>query len=193
MQKDSINNPLLLIITGLPGTGKTQIGKYLSGYLGLPFLHKDGIKETLFDSLGWQDREWSRRMGGAAYDLLYYLLDSLMQAGVSIVVESNFHAERAGPILGKLIDANGYKVVQLLCKAKGDVLVERFFLRAGSGERHPGHVDLTNLEEMEPQLRAGRIDPLPFDGPLIEIDTTDFDMVDYQEVLNNILKAIDKS
>ena len=29
-------------------------------------MSKDLFNETLFDSLGWHDRDWSRRLGGAA-------------------------------------------------------------------------------------------------------------------------------
>ena len=46
------NRPMLLVVTGLPCTGKTTLGKYLASQLKLPFIHKDGIKETLFDLLG---------------------------------------------------------------------------------------------------------------------------------------------
>ena len=40
--------PLLIIISGPPGAGKTTLGNHISAELHLPFIHKDGIKETLF-------------------------------------------------------------------------------------------------------------------------------------------------
>lgn len=42
----------LIIINGLPGTGKTTIAKPLASKLGFPLIAKDGIKEFLFDTVG---------------------------------------------------------------------------------------------------------------------------------------------
>ncbi len=49
---------LLIIINGAPCTGKTTLGRKLAKQLRLPFLSKDGIKEVLFDTLGWEDKEF---------------------------------------------------------------------------------------------------------------------------------------
>jgi len=54
--------PLLIIISGPPGTGKTTLGKRMANELHLPFVNKDSIKELLFDHLGWHDRAWSRKL-----------------------------------------------------------------------------------------------------------------------------------
>src|SRR5205085_6218589 len=82
--------PILLIISGPPCTGKTILGKRIASQFHLPFLHKDGIKELLFDHLGWQDRTWSRRLGIASYALLFYFIEIQLQAGRSLIIESNF-------------------------------------------------------------------------------------------------------
>jgi adenylate kinase family enzyme len=39
----------LIIITGLPGTGKTTLARDLAKRYGLPLLSKDTIKERLMD------------------------------------------------------------------------------------------------------------------------------------------------
>ena len=113
-----------------------------------------------------------------------------MLADVSMVVESNFQAEVAGPKLGGLIEKHEYSCVQLLCKAEGGMLVERFRERAESGERHPGHVDATTYDEMEPQLRRGSIEPLQLAGPLLEIDTSDFDVLNWEGILQTVRLTI---
>ena len=45
----------LIIINGPPGSGKTHLGRFLARELWLPYFSKDGVKELLFDSLGWSD------------------------------------------------------------------------------------------------------------------------------------------
>ncbi|MGA7732343.1 MAG: AAA family ATPase, partial [Chloroflexia bacterium] len=84
---NAMTQPLLIVITGLPGTGKTEMGRYLARELNLPLIYKDGIKETLFDSLGVGDWEWSRKLGSTTYSLMTYILEALMPAGISLVLE----------------------------------------------------------------------------------------------------------
>lgn len=64
----------VVIITGLPCTGKTTLARRIGSELSLPVVGRDDIKERLFESLGWKDREWSRMLGRASWDLLYYLV-----------------------------------------------------------------------------------------------------------------------
>ena len=80
----------MLIVTGPPASGKTTIGRPLARALALPFLSKDLFKESLFDSLGGSDREWSRRIGLASTQLLFRCAEALLEAGHSCALESNF-------------------------------------------------------------------------------------------------------
>ena len=43
--------PLLIIVNGLPGTGKTTLARRLAADLGLPTFSRDGLYETLYDAL----------------------------------------------------------------------------------------------------------------------------------------------
>jgi predicted kinase len=185
------DGPPLVIVTGPPASGKTTLGRTLATRLAMPFLYKDGIKETLFDALGWSGREWSRKLGVATYALLFHLLEMELAAGRSLVVESNFDAERAGPSFLALRDRYGFRPVQVCCVADGAVLLERFRSRVTSGERHPGHDELANMLELEPILLRGRLDPLPLDGPIIEVDTTDLAHVDATAIFHEVSSALD--
>lgn len=182
--------PLLVIVLGLPCTGKTTLGRQIARVLGLPFIHKDGIKELLFDNLGWSDREWSKKLGRASSEMLYYLAETQLAVGRSLVVENNFEPKFATPKLLALKEKFGFEPFQIQCKAKAKILFQRFKFRAESGERHPGHVDHLNYEEFRATLLNGSSD-LDIGGEVVEIDTTDFQTIDYEILLKAIQSAMD--
>jgi hypothetical protein len=152
----------------------------------MPLLSKDGIKEVLFDTLGWSDREWSRKLGGATMEVLYLLMESELAVGRSFLVESNFKPELADSRFAALREKYPFNAIQVQCRTDGAVLVERFRRRAESSERHPGHVDLDSLSEVSPDLSKGFFEPLAVGGPTLVWDTTDLAQTDYDALLQAI-------
>lgn len=163
--------PQLIVIGGHSGSGKSTLARGVANALSLPLLSKDVIKEALFDSLGWSDRAWSQRLGAAAIAVLYRQLEQLLEARQSCIIESIFRAELDGSRLRALCAQYGMQPVEIQCEAPGEVLVARVLARAVNGERHPGHVDGTWMEEHARLLRAGPLPPLVLGGPLRVVDT----------------------
>lgn len=179
-------SPTLIVITGPPGSGKTTLSRRLGETLLLPVLQRDGLKELLFDTLGSRDRSWSRQLGGASYELLFYTLALLLQTGRSCIVESNFQGEPEVPKLRKLVQQYQYAVVCIQCRTDPATLLTRLQRRSASGERHRGHADHEDLSTMNQGSIRGFYDPLPIDGIIIELDTTDFDQIDYSALVARI-------
>ena len=188
----SYANPVVFFITGLPCTGKTVLGKQIADHFSLLYLFKDGIKERLFDSLGWSDRDWSKRVGAAAYSLLFYFAEALLEARQSFILESNFSVERDGPKLLKLQANYQFRAIEIQCVADGEVIVERYRQRWEAGTRHPGHVDPETYDELRPTLLMGRLPPLGLQGEYIEVETTDFEKVDVAAIIQVIERKLDK-
>ncbi len=178
--------PPIIIIHGLPGTGKTVLGLKLAEKFGIPYISKDGFKELLFDELGVGDREWSSKLGLASFSLIFHSLEQELKARRSCIVEGNFHAEYAPIRFTHLQKKYNFRPMQILCYAEGEVVFERYRQRAYDGSRHPGHLDVEMLEYLRPRLLKGRDTPLEIEGPLIEIDTTDFAGIDYPAIFRSV-------
>ena len=129
------------------------------------------------------------KIGTATYSLLYYVMESLLSAGRPFIVESNFKPEFENEKFLNLKNKYGFEPFQILCKTNGEILFERFKARAESGIRHPGHVDHLNYEEFKEPLLKGRLENLNIGGKVFDIDTTDFNTIDYNALFSVIKSA----
>jgi predicted kinase len=184
---DSI--PVLIIVSGPPCVGKTTLALRLAAAFSLPLMTKDMLKETLYDSLGWSDRAWSRRLGHAAMELLFLFAEAQLAAGESCIIEANFDPLLATPALLRLCRRHPCEPIQIQCRADPVVLSARFRERARSSERHPGHQDYTAEGEEFAASIPGRLGNLPIGGELIELDMTDLAAVDYEALYAQVKRA----
>ncbi len=173
----------LVIINGLPGTGKTTLANLLSKELIMPIVAKDTIKEFLFDELGVTDRTWSRTLGMASNDFLYQLTDIMLASDKSLIIENAFEVAFARPRLKVLVNKYKPSVLEVYCTTDPAIRKQRFVSRNETGERHQGHFDQENY--------AAKLGPEPYEkyspieiGPVLRIDTTE------DTDLKKIIKAV---
>lgn len=174
-----MQKPFLILINGLPGSGKTSLGTNIAAHFALPFIHKDGVKELLFEALGWSDREWSKKLSRASYDLLFYFAEAELSVGRSLVMEANFSSDLHTSRLLELQGRRPNVPIQILCVCEGQTLLERYTARAEAKDRHPGHLDASHLEALKPTFLNNQHPRLEIGGALIQVDTTDFEQIDY--------------
>ncbi|MFN8634842.1 MAG: AAA family ATPase [Chloroflexota bacterium] len=151
----------IVLVSGAPGAGKTTLAVPLARALGLPLIAKDDVKEALVDVLGDQDGDlaWTRKMGAAAWTVLW----KLASRAPSAVVEANFRPgsdyERER-LLG--LEA---RIVEVYCWCPLDLLIRRFDERQKSA--HPAHP----ATSMTPEWAAEFDRPMGL-GPVIRVDTS---------------------
>jgi len=163
----------VVLVNGIPGSGKTTVARRLAVELGLPLFAKDTVKEAMADALPPDAvdtlRAGERSIGAGAASALWRLL---ADSSVGGVVESwmwpqdRHHVQtglrRAG------LDARA--VPEVWCDVPVDVARARFAERAADPGRHPVHA--WPLEDDTYWSRiADAATPLGI-GPGFTIDTT---------------------
>jgi predicted kinase len=162
--------PTLLVVSGLPCTGKSTLAARVSNERGWPLLAKDGYKEHIFARLGWHDRAYSRQVSLLAWDLLFAAAADLLQAGACCVLEGNFRAAQV-PRLRALAALPAVRLVEIACTAAPALILARLELRVQDGSRHPGHLDHELHAELAAEVEQGDSGALGLDAAVLRYDS----------------------
>ncbi|HSX43345.1 MAG TPA: AAA family ATPase [Candidatus Saccharimonadales bacterium] len=176
----------LIIVSGPSASGKTTLADRLATDLKFPVVHRDRIKEAMFDTLGYSDRQRSKQLGIATALVTVRELEDILRNGVSCIVEAKFIPKFSEEELRRLLDDAKAGVVQIQCICDGEVLFERFKQRAISSERHPGHDEANNVDDFKEELLAGKLSYLELSGDVLEYETTQHDEDRYQRLFKEV-------
>lgn len=187
--------PYIILVAGIPASGKTTYARHISEKLNIPFIGRDAVKEKLYDVLKYDTskRENSQLYGMASYSVFCHIAECLMRADVSFVFETNFWPASVD-ILLPMVRQYNYRALTILFDADIKVLHKRFCERDITNERHPGLVakgtsNLHNFDSFSKELLPHRDFCV---GEKIIVDTTDFSKVDYDEINDLVMDFIRK-
>ena len=189
----------LILIAGLPASGKSSFAAWASRELSLPVIAKDDIKEHLFDTVGFRSYEEKVRLDINAVNIMLDTAAKLLDEGQSVILDNNFEdRNRAG--LEKLIKEHPCNVITVRFDCDVAVVYERYLKRDKSPERHPGHVLMTAyppIPGVEDEVKLLTLEHFngkyrsrgTFDfsmGKLIRVDADDFSRISYPEILKRL-------
>jgi predicted kinase len=173
----------VIIVIGPLAALKSTLARRISKRLGIPCFNKDDIKEILADHVGYRNREENLKLSFATFHVMVYAMKNILDVSNSLVLESNFRDFEYRHIKEYLEKVN-VRLVTLYLKAEPDVLYDRFKKRLET--RHHAHksVGLPAYEDF-----VKHVDDYAswsYDKPLIEVDTTDPDAVDFDRLIEEI-------
>ena len=156
-------HPTLLVISGLPASGKTHLASRLAPGLGWPLATKDEYKAILHAHLPDLTRA---QAGPLSFEIMYRVAGGVLAAGGSAVLESHFYRGQSEPKILAL--AGEARILQVFCEAPLDELRRRHAERVASGARP--HIDLPFDHADLPEDACWT--PLDLSAPLLRLDTT---------------------
>ena len=179
-------NRKIIIIEGYLASGKSTFAKRLSKAINVPYLIKDTFKIALCANITVIPSKESSRFSVVTFDAMMYTAERLLEVGYPIIIEGNFvpagikKVDEAG-VIKTLIEK--YDCGPLTYKFKGDtqVLYKRFVEREKTPER--GRVNMISGELSHDEFHnyCVNLDKFCVGGKVIEIDTTDFETVDFDK------------
>lgn len=197
-------NANLIIIAGMPATGKTTLARKITRRMPLPILEKDEIKEAMFDTLGYADLTAKRQLDKAAAAILLRCAQSLLKNGTSLIIVNNFDADMKDDVQAMIDDCH-CRVVTVFLGGDADVLYKRYVERDKKKVRHLGHTFIDRYPPQEGdavglsmtrEYFANRFEghgmaDFKIGGARFDVDATDPDAIDVDALVENIKKAFE--
>jgi predicted kinase len=162
-----------VVVTGVPGSGKTTLGSALAKELGAPFLSLDTIKEELHERDVTRGGFELRRAAEAKLE--DYLASAKGTVVVDIWIEPGRDTERVAGLLHRYREV----IVEVLCRVPAEVAVQRYLRRP----RTAPHLPPDGATLWRIQRSAEVFKPVGI-GRCIEVDTSE--SVDVKDVLTRL-------
>lgn len=194
----------LIILAGMPASGKSTLARRLSEAFHYPVLEKDELKEALFDTLGFENYAQKRALDTAANAVLMRALEAMLKAGTSVIAVNNFRTDMQEP-LQELLDTYDCNVVTVFLGGDSDVFFARYNERDRLHLRHPGHVlqehfppregdcldyEMTREEFAEKFEKLG-MGSLKLKGTQIHLDASYPEKIDVSRLIVDIRKELE--
>jgi predicted kinase len=169
---DQTPQPLLIVVAGRPGAGKTSLAHCLARAVRCPAICRDEIKEGFVNTIGAAGEsgdDIARRVYGLFFDTVKFLLSHR----ITLVAEAAFQHKLWAPKLELLREIARIRIV--LCSIDPELARSRRIERAladSTRERfHHDRAVQASREGHEPPIES--YDPPHLDVPTLTVDTSD--------------------
>ena len=166
--------PLLILVSGMPATGKTTFAEWLSSEMRVPLVCYDHIKAKLLESV--------KEAGPISYELFLFICEEIMKSSSPLIAEYLFSKQMEDTLDG-LTAKYQYKTVTVHMDTPVETAYRRFSDRNSAGIR-PSDISFEKFAAFTKQNKDFR-----YGENFIYVDTADFSKLSYADIAEKICKA----
>ncbi len=144
--------PTLIVVSGLPGTGKSYFCSELAERLPFLILESDALRKTLFSSPSHSRQESSR-----LFQVSHLLIQKLLERGIPVILDATNLAEGHRERLYNIAERLGVKLILVRVEAPPEVVRERLKARQqGADPENRSDADWEVYQRMKPTVEKIR-------------------------------------
>ena len=149
---DPMVEPAFIVVSGLPGTGKSYICGKLAERLPFIILESDALRKTLFPSPTYSLAESSQ-----LFQAIHHLIEELLKKGVPLILDATNLSERYRERLYNIADRLNVKLILVRVEAPPEVVFQRLKARAeGTNPENKSAADWAVFQKMKPTVEKIR-------------------------------------
>jgi predicted kinase len=142
---ETTSRPVLIVMTGLPGTGKSYVSRRIFEAIPSVIVQSDFVRKTLYPRPSYTSDE-----SNFVYQTCHSLILSLLQKGYRVIFDATNLIERNRELLYQIAERARAVVIVVRTWAPRDVIIERFdHRRQGLDVEDLSDADLTIYERMK--------------------------------------------
>jgi predicted kinase len=117
--------PVFIVVSGLPGTGKSFLSRRLAERLAYPVLESDALRKQLFPAPTYSAVE-----SGILFRAIHRLIEALLGKGISLILDATNLTERYRERIYNIADKHEARLIIARTEAPPEVVRERLQTRA---------------------------------------------------------------
>jgi len=146
---EPVAKPVLIVVSGLPGTGKSYFCSKLAERLPFITLESDALRKVLFSSLTYSLQESSR-----LFQACHRLIEQLLRRGFSLILDATNLSERHREYFYSIADHLDVKLVLVWVEAPPQLVRER--LKDRRNEETKSDADWVVYQKMKSSVQPIR-------------------------------------
>jgi len=121
---EPLARPVLVVVVGLPGTGKSHFSRRLAERFPMAVLETDALRKALFGSPTYSAEESAR-----LFRAVHALIESLLRRGIPVLLDATNLVEANREHLYHIADKTGARLILVRVEAPPEVVRERLARR----------------------------------------------------------------
>jgi predicted kinase len=141
--------PTFIVVSGLPGTGKSYFCRHLAERLPFLVLESDALRQSLFSSPTYSAEESLR-----LFRAINYLIEGLLRKGIPLVLDATNLSERHRERLYNIAERWDVRLILVRVEAPPDLVLQRLRARAeGKDAGNKSEAGWMVYQKMKPTMQ----------------------------------------